>query len=71
MANKSHHLVTPIPGADHLHTITETCATLNIGPTKCWELIGNGALEVVRLGNRCTRVKKSSIDRLIATGVKQ
>jgi|GEM_PF-3009681 len=61
----------PIPGADQLHTITETCATLNIGPTKCWELIGKGALEAVRLGNRCTRVKKSSIDRLIANGLSQ
>lgn len=65
MAHKVDSPLAPIPGVDPLHTISETCATLNIGPTKCWELIGNGALEVVRLGNRCTRVKRSSIQRLI------
>lgn len=54
---------------DALHTIRETCATLSVGATKCWELIGTGQLEVVRLGGRCTRVKKSSIDRLIQNGV--
>jgi excisionase family DNA binding protein len=59
----------PILGADALHSVREACATLNIGATKCWELIGKGALEVVRLGNRCTRIRKSSIDRLIEHGV--
>lgn len=54
---------------DVLHTIRETCATLSVGATKCWELIGMGQLEAVRLGGRCTRVKKSSIDRLIQNGV--
>ena len=58
-----------IPGTDPLHSVREACATLKIGPTKCWELIGKGALDVVRLGNRCTRIRKSSIDRLIANGV--
>ena len=60
------------PGAsnnDALHTIKETCATLSVGATKCWELISTGQLEAVRLGGRCTRVKKSSIDRLIQNGV--
>lgn len=61
--------VTPIAGADHLHSISETCATLRIGTTKCYELINQGALEAVRLGGRCTRIKKSSIDRLIQNGV--
>jgi excisionase family DNA binding protein len=61
--------VTPIAGADHLHSVPETCATLQIGPTKCYELIKQGALEAVRLGGRCTRIKKSSIDRLIQNGV--
>ena len=59
----------PILGTDPLHSIPEACATLHIGPTKCWELISKGALEVVRLGNRCTRIRKSSIDRLIESGV--
>ena len=55
--------------SDALHTIRETCATLSVGATKCWELIGTGQLEAVRLGGRCTRVRKSSIDRLIQNGV--
>lgn len=62
-------LVTPIVGADHLHSIPETCATLGIGTTKCYELINKGLLEAVRLGGRCTRIRKSSIDRLINNGV--
>lgn len=61
--------VTPIVGADHLHSIPETCATLGIGTTKCYELINQGVLEAVRLGGRCTRIRKSSIDRLINNGV--
>ena len=56
-------------GVETLYAVRETCAILSIGPTKCWELINQGALEVVRLGARCTRVKKSSIDRLTQTGV--
>jgi hypothetical protein len=54
---------------DALHTIRDTCVMLSVGATKCWELIGTGQLEAVRLGGRCTRVKKSSIDRLIQNGV--
>lgn len=61
--------VTPTVSGDALHTIRETCATLSVGATKCWELISTGQLEVVRLGGRCTRVRKSSIDRLIQNGV--
>jgi excisionase family DNA binding protein len=60
----------PIQDVDSLHSVGEACATLKIGQTKCWELIGNGALEAVRLGNRCTRITKSSIKRLATNGVK-
>ena len=69
MAQKSTQSAAPIVGAEHLHTIAETCSTLKIGPTKCWELISKGLLQAVRLGNRCTRVKRSSIDRLSQAGV--
>lgn len=55
-------------GNPALCTIKETCKTLGIGNTKCYELIASGALEVVRLGSRCTRVRVSSIDRLVAHG---
>jgi hypothetical protein len=58
----------PVPGGDFLLSISDTCAVLKIGRTKCWSLIGTGSLEVVRLGNRCTRVRRSSIDRLIDNG---
>ena len=70
MAAKTKDSQPPIADADHLHSIPETCATLKIGATKCWELISSGALDAVRLGNRCTRIRKSSIDRLIANGVR-
>lgn len=62
--------VSPIAGTDALHSIQETCVTLGIGPTKCWELIGQGKLSVVRLGARCTRIKRSSIDELIKNGAR-
>jgi len=71
MATNTRELPTPIHGTDALHSVRETCATLDIGATKCWELIGKGVLEVVRLGNRCTKIKRSSIDRLIENGVKK
>jgi excisionase family DNA binding protein len=57
-------------GTDALHSIPEACATLGIGPTKCWALISQGELSVVRLGARCTRIRKSSIDRLIQQGLR-
>ena len=62
---------TPIPGADSLHSIRETCAMLRIGLTKAWDLIRQRELEAVRLGRRCTRIRKSSIDRLIKNGVQK
>ena len=71
MAARTKKPKAPIPGADQLHSIRETCETLNIGATKCWELISKGLLKAVRLGNRCTRIPKSSIDRLIENGVKK
>ena len=58
-----------IPDADPLYSIPEVCSTLNIGPTKVWELIRKDLLKAVRLGNRCTRVPKSSVVRLIEHGV--
>jgi predicted DNA-binding transcriptional regulator AlpA len=58
-----------VAGTDQLTSIPDACAILSIGHTKCWELIGEGALDVVRLGARCTRIKKSSIDRLVQHGV--
>jgi predicted DNA-binding transcriptional regulator AlpA len=61
--------IAPLVDTDRLVSIPDTCATLYIGTTKCYGLINQGVLEVVRLGGRCTRIKKSSIDRLIQNGV--
>ncbi|MGH8578757.1 MAG: helix-turn-helix transcriptional regulator [Gammaproteobacteria bacterium] len=69
MTKKSTQATAPSVFDDSLHTIPEICAALSIGATKCWELIKKDELEVVRLGNRCTRIKKSSLDRLIQNGV--
>ena len=49
-----------------LLTRQQVCSILSIHATKYWELISHGRLDVVRLGKRCTRVKRSSIDRLIS-----
>lgn len=61
--------VAPIAGVDALCSVQEVCATLRIGSTKCWELISQGQLSIVRLGARCTRIRRSSVDRLIQLGV--
>lgn len=52
--------------SDELLTRRKTCDILSIESTKYWELIKQGRLDVVRLGKRCTRVKRSSVDRLIS-----
>lgn len=70
MAKKSTQATVLSGFQDSLHTIPETCATLKIGATKCWELINQGALEAVHLGNRSTRIKGSSIDRVIQRGIR-
>jgi excisionase family DNA binding protein len=67
MTERKHVLASQF--ADSLRTVNEACDALRIRPTKCWELIKTGDLEAVRLGRRSTRIKKSSIDRLIARGV--
>jgi len=57
--------VSPIT-SDTLLTRQQACSALSIKSTKYWELISQGRLDVVRLGKRCTRVKRSSVDRLIS-----
>lgn len=55
--------------SDQLVSVKDGCAALGIRPTKLWALIRDGHLDAVRLGGRCTRIKKSSIDRLIHNGL--
>lgn len=54
---------------DILLTRHQVCAALGIKATKYWELISQGRLDVVRLGKRCTRVKRSSVERLMSAEV--
>lgn len=61
--------VSPASTIDVLLTIQDGCTKLRVGKTKMWQLIGDGRLEVVRLGSRSTRIKASSLDRLIANGL--
>lgn len=68
MAKKVIHPVVPSPIQDTLHKPDEAFATLGIGKTMGWSLVKSGALEVVRFGKRCTRVRGSSIARLMETG---
>lgn len=56
----------PITTSDTLLTKKQVCSVLSIKSTKYWELISQGRLDVIRLGKRCTRVKLSSVERLIS-----
>jgi excisionase family DNA binding protein len=46
-------------------TVKATCALTGLGPTKVWELIRDGRLEVARVDGR-TLVRFSSIERLLS-----
>lgn len=61
--------LSPAASTNALHTVHETCILLKIGNTKCWDLIGTGALKAVRLGSRCTRITGASIANLMENGV--
>ena len=54
---------------DRLCTIAEAGEVLRIRPTKTWGLIASGDLEAIRLSSRCTRVRWSSLQRLIRDGL--
>lgn len=53
--------------APTLLRVTETADELTLSVRMVWRLIGDGQLEVVRLG-RAVRVTRSSIDALLARG---
>jgi excisionase family DNA binding protein len=46
-------------------TVKATCALTGLGPTKVWQLIRDGRLEVVRVDGR-TLVKFPSVERLLS-----
>ena len=53
---------------DRLVTVAEAGEALRTRPTKTWGLIASGDLEAIRLSSRCTRVRWSSVQRLIREG---
>ena len=55
--------------AGKLLTVPETMVALRIGRTKTYELINAGALQVVRFGNRSTRVRAESVEHLANHGI--
>ncbi|MBI4995731.1 MAG: AlpA family phage regulatory protein [Rhodocyclales bacterium] len=58
------------PFDDQLVDAREVAAALNIGLTKWWEGVRRGHYpKPVKLGNRCTRWKKSAIVQLMNTGI--
>ncbi len=64
-----HNLTCPTIHDDGVLTIKESCLVLKVGATKLYELINSGALEVIYLGNRSTRVKRRSINSLMENGL--
>ena len=54
---------------DRLVTVAEAGEALRTRPTKTWGLIASGDLEAIRLSSRCTRVRWSSVQRLIREGL--
>lgn len=66
---RPNNLTSPVFHSDGLLTIKEGCQLLRVGTTKLYELINAGAIEVIHLGSRSTRIKRSSIERLLANGL--
>ena len=51
------------------YSIKDTCELSSLGKTRIYELIGEGALEVTRIGRR-TLVRGESLRKLLETGCK-
>jgi len=49
--------------------VEEAMDVLRIGRTKFYALVKTGQIEVVRFGLRTTRVKSSSLERLLTHGI--
>lgn len=52
-----------------LLTVKEYLSVCRIGRTKGYELIKAGAVEVIKFGKRSTRIKRSSVEKLLAHGI--
>lgn len=59
----------PIAPDAELLTVTEAYSFLRISRSKLYQLIGDGAIRVVRFGKRSTRVPRSEVVRFAAIGL--
>ena len=55
--------------AGNLLTVKETMGVLRLGRTRFYELVKAGQIDIIKLGQRSTRVKVESIEKLIANGI--
>ena len=53
---------------DSLQPVKAGMSQLGIGRTLFYRLVKEGKIDVVRFGKRCTRIRQSEIDRLVANG---
>jgi excisionase family DNA binding protein len=53
----------------NLLTPTYVMMHLGIGRTMFYRLVKEGKIEVIRFGKRCTRIRQSELDRLVANGI--
>jgi excisionase family DNA binding protein len=66
------HTATPCSALDadtFLFRIPEVARALNISKGLAWQLVRAGALESVRIGQRCRRVPRAAIERAIRDGI--
>ena len=55
--------------AGNLLTVKEAMAILRLGRTRFYELVKAGQIDIIKLGQRSTRVKVESVEKLIANGI--
>lgn len=65
MAKKTGTEIKTLDEENQLLSVAEVADLLRVGRTKCYQLIAEGRLQSVSLGERCTRVRASSVRRLI------
>lgn len=68
---KGQHMTTENPTliAGRLATVNEALAMLRIWRFKFYELVKDGVIETVKFGERTTRVRVESLERLLSNGI--
>lgn len=52
-----------------LLTVKEAMAALRVGRTLFYRLVKEGKIEIIRFGNRSTRVRVESVEKLMQHGI--